>query len=260
MKKMKLPYLYLGLIIFLIYIPIVITVVYSFNESRISSIWGGFSLDWYGKLFSNSDIWEALLNSIILAVTSSFFGMLIGGSAAIGISKQRSKTDGAVEYISMLPIMIPEIILGMIFLGIFSFAGLPFGFITLILAHTAFTIPYNYMMIKTRLAEQDERIEEAARDLGATPKDVLKDVTIPFLKPAIFSGLVLSFAMSFDDVIISVFVTGPTVNTLPIKIYSMIKTGVTPEINALASLMVLVIIVALGTVKVISLKDKKRGI
>lgn len=260
MKKMKLSYLYLGLIIFLIYIPIVITVVYSFNESRISSIWGGFSLDWYTELFSDRDIWEALLNSIILAVTSSFFGMLIGGSGAIGISKKRGKIDGSVEYISMLPIMIPEIILGMVFLGIFSFVGLPFGFITLILAHTTFTIPYNYMMIKTRLAEQDGRIEEAARDLGATPRDVLKDITIPFLKPAIFSGLIMSFAMSFDDVIISVFVTGPTVNTLPIKIYSMIKTGVTPEINALASLMVLVIIVALVAVKVISLKDKKRGI
>ena len=133
--------------------------------------------------------------------------------------------------------MIPEIILGMVFMVFFSLLGLPFGMTTLIIAHTAFCIPYVYMMVKARLVGMDKSLFEAARDLGASEARVFFDITLPLLAPAIVSGMLLSFAMSFDDVIISVFVTGVNVNTLPIKIYSQLKTGVTPEINALCTLM-----------------------
>ncbi|MEG0292017.1 MAG: ABC transporter permease [Anaerovoracaceae bacterium] len=258
MKKFKFSYVYLGVILFIIYIPIILTIIYSFNESRISSIWGGFSLDWYLELFSDDEIWEALKNSIILATVSSFIGMSIGLMGALAISKDRNKVDGSIEYISLLPIMIPEIILGMVFLALFSLVSLPLGMLTLVLAHVTFCVPYNYMLIKARLAEQNGHIEDAARDLGASPRDVFRDITLPFLKPAILSGMILSFAMSFDDVIISVFVTGPTVNTLPIKIYTMIKTGVTPEINALSTLMVGVIIIAMILLKAISINKRKK--
>ena len=145
--------------------------------------------------------------------------------------------------------MIPEIILGMVFMTFFSLIGLPFGMTTLIISHTAFCIPYIYMLVKARLVGMDPSLAEAARDLGAGELRVFWDITLPLLAPAIASGMLLSFAMSFDDVIISVFVTGVNVNTLPIKIYSQLKTGVTPEINALCTLMLAatILLVALST-------------
>lgn len=150
-----------------------------------------------------------------------------------------------VAYVSMLPIMIPEIILGMVFLSVFSLMDLPFGMLTLVIAHTTFCVPYVYSMVTTRLAGMDKSLEEAALDLGASPFRVFFDVTLPAIMPGILSGVMLSFAMSFDDVVISIFVTGPKVNTLPVKIYTKLKTGVTPEINALATIMLAVTVLLL---------------
>ena len=150
-----------------------------------------------------------------------------------------------ISYLSMLPIMIPEIILGMVFLSVFSLMGLPFGMVTLVIAHTTFCVPYIFSMVRARLVGMEKSLEEAALDLGASPARVFRDVTLPQIMPAILSGVMLAFAMSFDDVVISIFVTGPTVNTLPVKIYTKIKTGVTPEINALATMMLLVTVLLL---------------
>ena len=144
-----------------------------------------------------------------------------------------------MEYIATLPMMTPEIILGMIFLAFFSLLGLPFGMTTLIISHTAFCIPYVFMQVKARLAGMDKSYEEAARDLGAGRARVFFDITLPLIMPGIVSGMLLSFAMSFDDVVISIFVTGVSVNTLPILIYTQLKTGVTPKVNALCTLMFL---------------------
>lgn len=231
----KLTYLYLAVMLMLLYLPIVLVVIYSFNESKISSVWGGFSLTWYKTLFHDKAMFEALKNSVILALSASLLAAVIGTLAAVGFTKIKPQSKGVVEYISMLPIMIPEIILGMVFMTYFAMIGLRFGMLTLILAHTAFCIPYNYMTVKARLVGMDKSLEEAARDLGASEIRVFFDITLPLLAPAIFSGTLLSFAMSFDDVIISLFVTGVNVNTLPIKIYTQMKTGVTPEINALCT-------------------------
>lgn len=153
---------------------------------------------------------------------------------------RQSKFDGVIAYLSTLPIMIPEIILGMVFLGVFSFMNLPFGMVTLMIAHTAFCIPYVFMMVRARLEGMDKNLEEAALDLGARPFAVFRDITFPAILPAILSGALLSFAMSFDDVVISIFVTGARTNTLAIKIYTKLKTGVTPEINALATILLIV--------------------
>lgn len=245
MKMKKWPYYYVAIITAITYIPIVLTVIYSFNASKISSVWEGFSLKWYVALLKNRDIGEALLNSIILALLSCTCAVIIGTMGALGMHRKKSKLNDTVAYVAMLPIMIPEIILGMVFLAVFSLMGLPFGMVTLVIAHTAFCIPYIYSMVKARLVGMDKSLEEAALDLGASPIRVFFDVTLPNILPAILSGVMLSFAMSFDDVVISIFVTGPKVNTLPVKIYTMIKTGVTPEINALASLMLLVTVVCL---------------
>jgi spermidine/putrescine transport system permease protein len=165
---------------------------------------------------------------------------------ALGIHKKKTRIGSAVTSIAMVPIMIPEIILGMVFLSVFSLMGLPFGMTTLVIAHTTFCVPYLYSMVKARLVGMDPAMEEAARDLGASKPRTFFDVTLPLIFPAILSGAILSFAMSFDDVVISIFVTGPSVNTLPIKIYTRLKTGVTPEINALCTILLVFTIVLLS--------------
>ncbi len=239
MKKtgFRFSYLFMGLVLVIMYLPILLLVIYSFNESKISSVWGGFSLKWYRDLFRDEDMFEALWNSIVLGVSSSLCAGVLGTLGALGMSKIRCKANSFMEYMATLPIMIPEIILGMVFLAFFSLLGLPFGMTTLILGHTAFCVPYIFMLVKARLVGMDPSLAEAARDLGASEPRVFWDITLPLLLPAIASGMVLSFAMSFDDVIISLFVTGVNVNTLPIRVYTQIKTGVTPEINALCTLM-----------------------
>lgn len=239
-RKKKLPYIYLALVVIFMYIPIAVTVFYSFNESKISSIWGGFSLKWYAELFRDSALMEALLNSIILAVASCALAIVIGTLGAVGMQKKTTRFNDLISYLSTLPIMIPEIILGMVFLAVFSFMGLPFGMLTLIIAHTAFCIPYIFIMVSSRLIGMDKSLEEAARDLGASQVRAFFDIILPLVIPAILSGMLLAFAMSFDDVVISIFVTGPKVSLLPVKVYTRLKTGVTPEINALATIMLIV--------------------
>ena len=247
-KNGKSAKLFLAAVTVLLYLPLLLMVIYSFNGSKLSSRWEGLSLRWYRSLFANRAVFEALLNSVILAFSASLAAGIIGTLGAYGFSRLKVRSRGVVEVISMLPIMTPEIILGVVFMAFFSLLGLPFGMATLILSHTAFCIPYVYMMVKARLVGMDESLTEAARDLGASELRTFFDITLPQLMPAILSGMLLSFAMSFDDVIISIFVTGVRVNTLPIKIYTQLKTGLSPEINALCALMlgITVILVALS--------------
>ena len=245
MKKKKWPYIYVGIITVITYIPIIMTVVYSFNASKLTSVWEGFSLKWYEELLKDRDLREALVNSLVLALLSCSCAVLIGTTGALGMHRKKNKMNDAVASVAMLPIMIPEIILGMVFMSVFSLMGLPFGMVTLVIAHTAFCVPYIYSMVKARLVGMDKSLEEAALDLGASPLRVFFDVTLPQIIPAILSGVMLAFAMSFDDVVISIFVTGPKVNTLPVKIYTKLKTGVTQEINALATVMLAVTILLL---------------
>ena len=245
-NKTILPNIYLILILLFIYLPIFFVVLYSFNESKTTASWTGFSLKWYQSLLNNRDMFDALKNSLILGVLSCFCAAVIGTLAAIGTSRIHYKSKGMMEYVSLLPIMIPEIILGMVFMAFFSFLKLPFGMLTLIIAHTTFCLPYIYMLVKARLVGIDKSIEEAARDLGASPFRTFLDITFPLIMPAIASGSLLAFAMSFDDVVISIFVTGARTSTLPIRVYSQVKFGVTPEINALCTIMLAIIFTTLG--------------
>lgn len=260
-SRTKLPGIYVGAILLLTYVPILLVIIYSFNESRLSSVWGGFSLNWYRQLFADPSYFEALVNSLILATSSSLAAGVIGTLGAYGMSKVSLRSKGAVEYISTLPIMIPEIVLGMVFMVFFALIGLPFGMTTLIVAHTAFCIPYVFMQVKARLVGMDKSLEEAALDLGANRRRVFFNITLPLILPAVISGMLLSFAMSLDDVIISVFVTGVNTNTLPLKIYSQLKTGVTPKVNALCTLMFLatVLMCALSAFVGRAPKDKLSG-
>lgn len=185
-------------------------------------------------------MFEALRNSLILAFSSSVCAGVIGTLGAFGLSKVRLKSAGFLEYIATLPIMIPEIILGMVFMVFFALIGLPFGMTALIIAHTTFCVPYVFMLVKARLVGMDQSLQEAALDLGAGSVRVFFDIVLPLIAPSVASGMLLSFAMSLDDVLISIFVTGVNTNTLPLKVYTQLKTGVTPKINALCTLMLAV--------------------
>lgn len=235
-NRTRLPNIYLGIILVLMYVPIILVIIYSFNESKMSSVWSGFSFKWYRELFADKAMFDAFVNSIVLGIISSSLAGIIGTIGAVGMSKTHFKANSLIEYISTIPIMIPEIILGMVFLVFFALINLPFGMLTLVLAHTTFCIPYVFMLVKSRLVGIDKSYVEAARDLGASEGRAFFDITVPLIMPAIISGMLLAFAMSFDDVIISIFVTGVSTNTLPIKIYTQLKTGVSPKINALCTL------------------------
>ena len=257
MKKHTIaPNVYLGVILFLTYVPIFLVVIYSFNESRISSVWSGFSLSWYRELFADQSIFQALVNSLVLATVSSLLAAGIGTMAAVGMAVRKMRLNGLVEYLSTLPIMIPEIILGMVLLVFFSLIGIPFGMTSLMIAHTVFCIPYVFMMVKARLADMDKSYVEAARDLGASELRAFLDITFPLIRPAIISGMLLAFAMSMDDVIITMFLNDVNSNTLPLKIYTQLKTGVTPKTNALCAIM-FAFTVLLGTLSMWIGRNKK---
>jgi len=251
-KVSKAAVIFLAVITVLNYLPIILTVVYSFNRSKLSSVWEGFSLDWYKMLLGDGDIKKALLNSIILAFLACVLALIIGVSAALAMRGKKLFFDDFISNFASLPIMIPEIILGMVFMAIFSYMNLPFGFVTMTIAHASFCVPYVFLIVRARLMGMDLSLEEAARDLGASEFETFRDVTLPYILPGIASGLLLSFAMSFDDVVISIFTTGPSVNTLAIKIYTKMKTGITPEINALATVILVI------TVLIIFISEKTR--
>ena len=257
-KKWKWSNLYLGIMILLMYFPLVMVVIFSFNESRLSASFTGFSLKWYEILANDRDLKEALLNSILLGGLSCGISAVIGTLGAVGMARVKYKSKGMMEYLSTIPIMIPEIILGMVFLVFFSMLNLPFGMITLVIAHTTFCIPYIFMMVKARLVGIDKSLEEAARDLGAGPIRTFFDITMPLIAPAVLSGSLLAFAMSFDDVVISIFVNGPRLNTLPVKVYAQLKTGVTPEINALCTIILVVITAVLFLSSFLSKRAEKK--
>ena len=237
----------LVLVLLLLYLPIVTVVVYSFNANtaRNPIEFTGFTLQWYQDLFSGTRSYgEALLVSVRVALLSTLLSVLIGTAGAIGMTRQMlnrkrsSRLMGAAEALVALPIMIPEIIFAMSFMAIFYALGLPFGELTLVIAHTTFCIPYLYLNVKSRLIGMDPALDDAARDLGATPRRVLWDITLPLCRPAILSGSFLALAMSLDDFVISFFVYGSTAVTLPIKVYSGVKVGVSPQINALCTVMI----------------------
>ena len=229
-KNSKFAGFYMGLIFFLMYLPIAVVIVFSFNESKLPVKFTGFSLKWYQELIHDREMLEALVNSLILGVLSCLVSAVIGTLGAVGLSRIHWKSKGALEYISILPLMIPEIILGMVLMAFFYMLNLPFGMLTLLIGHTVFCVPYILMEVKARLAGMDPAL--------------------------VISGSLLAFAMSMDDVVISIFVNGPRLSTLPIKVYTQLKTGVTPEINALCTILLAATLVIFIVYSLITKKKK----
>ncbi|APQ97103.1 extracellular solute-binding protein [Clostridium botulinum] len=262
MKKNKslLSKIYATLVYAFLYLPIIVLIVFSFNKSKLNATFTGFTLDWYKNLINNTQILEALKNSLVIAFISTFFAVIIGTLAAIGMYRYKFKGKGAMEGLLYIPVVIPEIVMGISMLAFFSSLNLPAGIITLILAHITFCISYVIIVVRARLDGFDAALEEAAQDLGATPWQTLTKVTLPVIAPGIISGALLAFTLSLDDVIISFFAAGPDSNTLPLKIFSMVKFGVTPEINALSTVMMVftlsMVVIAEG-IRRNMLKNKK---
>lgn len=256
-KKTVWSSLYVWFILLLLYIPMFVVIVYSFNASENNAVWAGFTLDWYKSLFANEDILSSLWYSVQLALWSALGSVLVGTAAATGMSRYYFRTKGLLNMLSYVPIMLPEIILGVAFLMFFSLVKLPFGMLTLVLSHVTFCIPFVLILVRTRLYDLDPHMEEAARDLGASKGYAFFTVTLPLIAPAIASGAFLSIALSFDDLIISTFTMGLE-TPLPVKIYSMLKLGLTPEINALCAVMLVAIFVVVGVFQVFKFRTKRQ--
>ena len=232
------PNFYLILVLLILYLPTFVVVAYSFNQQKDGLKWTGFTTEWYPKLFQTRQIMEAMRNSLIVAGV-----VTLGG---VAMARRKSRLSGAVESISAIPIMLPEIVLGLAFLVTFSLFGIERGLLSTVLAHATFCIPYVLILVRSRLAGLDPAYEEAARDLGASPMKALLTVTVPLIAPAILSGVFLAFAMSLDDFVISFFVKGAESTTYPVYVYGRVKTSVPPTVNAMCTVMLGVTLLAVA--------------
>jgi len=235
--------LYVVLILIFLYLPLIVVAAYSFNASKSTTAWEGFTLDWYIKLLKNKSVITSLKNSVMVSTIVTLLSVFVGTLAAIGLNNFKSKITKIASQLVYLPVLTPEIIVGIAFLQIFSMLGLKFGITTLILSHFSFCVPFVIIVVSARLNSLPSNLEESARDLGATRWQAFLHITVPELLPGIISGAALAFIMSFDDVIISFFMSGASSTTLPVKVYSMMKVGVSPEINALSTMVLVVTLI-----------------
>ena len=242
-KKKRLENFRIGfctLVYLFLFLPISVIVVNSFNAttSKPYMSWKGFTFDWYVKLWDNSSLLEAISNTMVIAITSTILATIIGTLAAIGMYRYKFKGKGLIDGLLYIPVVIPEIVLGISLLTIFSNVNIPRGMLTLILAHVTFCIPFVIFNVRARLAGYDNSIEEASLDLGANRFKTFFEITLPILAPGILGGALLAFTLSIDDVIISYFVYGQT-KTYPLKVMESVKSGVSPDVNALSTLILL---------------------
>lgn len=229
--------IYLTLIYLFFYIPIIILIIYSFNKAQYSLLWHGASLRWYQELFVDTDLWIAAWHSVVLGFFAATVAMGIGTLAAVSLYRYQFMGRQLLYGLIFILILTPDIVMGISLLILFSLTRLPLGFWSLLLAHITFCIPFVVVTVYSRMTSFDNYIFEAAKDLGARDTVIFTRIVLPLLWPAMLAGWLLSFTLSLDDVIISYFVTGPGFEILPLKIYSMVRLGVKPEINALCSVM-----------------------
>lgn len=249
---------YTCLIYLFLYLPILVIVVFSFNMSERNIVFEGFTLDWYAGLLKNSALLTAFGNTMIVALASTLLSCIIGTFAAIGMYRYRFKGRRMVDVLLYVPVVIPEIVLGIALLSIFSLAQVPLGLVSLIIAHTTFCIPFVVFTLRARLAGYDQSVEEAAMDLGASRWKVFRYITLPILLPGVVSGGMLAFTLSIDDVIISYFTNGPGSTTYPLKVWEMVKSGVSPDVNALSTLILLGTLILVVVTQSRGLKSARR--
>ena len=247
MKRGKFDTTILTICFAFLYIPILILVIYSFNASKLVTVWGGFSLHWYQSMWSNEGLMDAAWITMRVAVLSATIGTILGTLAALSLTRF-ARFPGRMLFSGMIyaPLVMPEVITGLSLLLLFVSIGVDRGFWTVVIAHTTFTMCYVAIVVQSRLLTFDRSLEEAALDLGCPPVKTFFRITLPLIMPAVVAGWMLAFSLSLDDLVIASFTTGPGATTLPIKIYSQVRLGVTPEINAICT-----ILIALVTIGVI---------
>jgi spermidine/putrescine transport system permease protein len=236
---MKRPFrsLYLALIYLFLYIPIGTLIVYSFNNAVFSMLWHGFTLNWYAQVLQDSNLWIAVWHSLYLAISATTSALFIGTLAAISLYRYQFRGKNMLQGLLFVIIITPDIVMGIALLILFSLSGLSLGFWSLYIAHVTFCIPFVVVIVYSRAKSIDPNIFAAASDLGASELQTFWHIIVPILLPALISGALLCFALSFDDIVISYFVSGPGFEILPIKIFSLARLGVNVELNALCSLL-----------------------
>ncbi|MBS9828106.1 spermidine/putrescine ABC transporter permease PotC [Vibrio alginolyticus] len=234
---------FMALVYAFLYLPIIVLIVNSFNANKFGMKWGGFTTKWYETLVNNDSLMQAAWHSLNVAVFSATAATIIGSLTAVALFRYSFKGKGVVNGMLFVVMMSPDIVMAISLLALFLVLGAQLGFFTLLIAHITFCLPFVVVTVYSRLNGFDVKMLEAAKDLGASEWVILKQIILPLAKPAVAAGWLLSFTLSLDDVIISSFVTGPTYEILPLKIYSMVKVGISPEVNALATVMLIVSLV-----------------
>jgi len=247
---------YLIGILVVLYLPIAVLVINSFNASKYGNHWTGFTFKWYEKLFSNEGLMQAAGHSVLIAITSATLATIIGTLAAVALHRYQFKGKAVLSSMVFVSMLTPEIVLAIALLIIFILLGIQLGFWSLLLAHITFCLPFVIVAVYSRLKGFDMKMLEAARDLGATEGRVFTKIILPLALPAVASGWLLSFTLSLDDVIVSAFVTGPSYEILPLKVYSMVRVGVSPEVNAISTTL-LVVSLILVIISQLLLREKK---
>lgn len=239
---------YLTLIYLILYLPIVVVIVFSFNHARFSLLWHGFTWQWYQTLAHDDAIIQVTINSLLVGVCAATIATILGAIASISLFRYRFCGKNTLNGLLFVMIIIPDIVTAIALLLFYRLAHIPLGFWSLLLAHITFCIPFVFITANARLATVDKKIIEAAQDLGASESTIVWKILAPLILPALIAGWLLSFTLSLDDVIISYFVTGPSFEILPLKIYSMVRLGVSPEVNALSTLLfVFTLLVVIST-------------
>lgn len=240
-----------------LYLPIIVLIANSFNENKFGMKWGGFTTKWYHALVNNDSLMQAAWHSFNVAIFSATAATIIGSLTAVALFRYQFKGKSAVNGMLFVVMMSPDIVMAISLLALFLVLGAQLGFFTLLVAHITFCLPFVVVTVYSRLNGFDVKMLEAAKDLGASEWVILKQIILPLAKPAVAAGWLLSFTLSLDDVIISSFVTGPTYEILPLKIYSMVKVGISPEVNALATVMLVVSLVLVITSQILAREKVK---
>lgn len=258
MKKI-ISKIYIALVFIFLYAPIFVLIANSFNKSKSRTVWTGFTLDWYRKLFNNDVILKSLLNTLIVAAIASIISTILGTAAAIGIYNMKKITRSLVINITYIPIMNSEMVTGVSLMLLFVALHIDLGYMTLIFAHITFCVPYVILNVLPKLRQMNRNLYDAALDLGCSPMQAFRYVVIPEIMPGIVTGFLMSITYSIDDFVISYFTHGSTSQTLPITIYSMTRRKVSPEVNALSAIIFVIVLVVLLLMNIKDLKSSAPG-
>lgn len=242
---------WMGFVLLFFYLPIAVLVLFSFNESKLNIVWTGFTLDWYASLWHDTVLVRALQNSLIVAVFTTLISLVLGTAGAWLLHRYRYRAASLLETLAFLPMIVPEVILGVSLLILFVTIGVQLGYTTIVISHVTFCFPFVMASVQARLSGLDPALEEAALDLGATPVQAFTKVLVPYLMPAIVSGGLMSFTLSLDELIVTYFTASAGTRTLPLEIFGRVKKGLDPSLNAISTVFIVVTVLALVITEVV---------